>query len=266
MNKTKYLTLPVIIAEIALTLALILGLFVGYHFIATSAQTDKAQNQAQSELADKWSTHNAKKGTIEETDEVPGEAVGLIRAPKLGDDWQYAFFRGTDKDTLAKGPGMYPYYSTKDTKHPSVKNLGLAAHRDGWDAPFENIDQFDTCDQIDIEYRTKIVHYLVLPTSGDPVERRQQIKDKGCFNSMPEVIHQITDVHPYDNLEGVHVTDPSDVNVVMPIPGNPNVDAEPSELPGLNLLTLTSCHPHWSNDQRIVVHALAWSTTKKTAP
>jgi LPXTG-site transpeptidase (sortase) family protein len=46
-----------------------------------------------------------------------------------------------------------------------------------------------------------------------------------------------------------HIVDPGAVEVVAPVPGQPGV--EPTD----PMLTLTTCHPKWDNDQRLIVHA-----------
>jgi len=46
-----------------------------------------------------------------------------------------------------------------------------------------------------------------------------------------------------------HIVTPDAVEVVAPVPGQPG--AEPTEA----MLTLTTCHPKWDNNQRLIVHA-----------
>jgi sortase A len=46
-----------------------------------------------------------------------------------------------------------------------------------------------------------------------------------------------------------HIVTPDAVEVVAPVPGEPG--AEPTEA----MLTLTTCHPKWDNNQRLIVHA-----------
>lgn len=46
-----------------------------------------------------------------------------------------------------------------------------------------------------------------------------------------------------------HIVSPLATEVVAPVPGEPG--AAPSEA----MLTLTTCHPKWDNDERLIVHA-----------
>ena len=58
------------------------------------------------------------------------------------------------------------------------------------------------------------------------------------------------------------VVHPSNVSVVAPVPGGA-LDAEPQG----SYLTMTTCHPKFSNRERLVVHAqLEGSTSKADAP
>lgn len=264
MNPKRSINPSIVIAEALIVTAAIIGLFLVYHTQVTGWETRSAQQDAQQQLTQQWqqpAQTNGNEVRPADNNPIEGDAVGLIRIPKLGDSWQYAFFKGTDQQTLAKGPGMYPYET--DTADKTVKNLGLAAHRDGWDAPFSDLDKLEPCDEINIEYRTKTVHYRVLPTETDPQKRDAQLDQYTCFNDSPTAYRNIMKNAPYSTLSGQYVTDPTDVNVVKPLPGNPDTKAEPDELPGLNLLTLTTCHPHWENRQRLIIHAVAVDQTYK---
>ncbi len=42
---------------------------------------------------------------------------------------------------------------------------------------------------------------------------------------------------------------PADVDVLLPVPGQPGVEADEA------VLTLTTCHPRWSSSERLIVHA-----------
>lgn len=264
MKPERKVNPAIVIAEALIATAAIVGLFLLYHTQVTGWETQNAQQNAQQQLTQQWhqpAPINNDEGRPADSNPIEGDAVGLIRIPKLGHDWQYAFFKGIDQKTLAKGPGMYPYET--DTADNTVKNLGLAGHRDGWDAPFSDLDKLVPCDEINVEYRTKTVHYRVLPTETEPQKRKAQLNEYPCFNDSHIAYSNLTENAPYNTLSGQYITDPTDVNVVKPLPGNPDTHAEPDELPGLNLLTLTTCHPHWENRQRLIIHAVAVDQTYK---
>ena len=62
-------------------------------------------------------------------------------------------------------------------------------------------------------------------------------------------------MHTYVVTESF-VTDPPDTDVLLPVPGQPGVEADEA------VLTLTTCHPRWSSSERLIVHA----TLVDTAP
>jgi sortase A len=55
-------------------------------------------------------------------------------------------------------------------------------------------------------------------------------------------------LHTYVVTESF-ITDPSDTDVLLPVPGQPGVEANEA------VLTLTTCHPRWSSNERLIVHA-----------
>jgi sortase A len=54
------------------------------------------------------------------------------------------------------------------------------------------------------------------------------------------------------------IVSPSNSTVILPVPGHPN--AEPTEA----YLTLTTCHPEFSSEERLIVHALLEQAVSKT--
>ena len=71
----------------------------------------------------------------------------------------------------------------------------------------------------------------MLPIDGDQAD---------CFNDIPP---------EYSHVAGRHITTPGDISVTNAVPES---DAEPSR----EILTLTTCHPQFSNAERMIVHAM----------
>lgn len=62
-------------------------------------------------------------------------------------------------------------------------------------------------------------------------------------------------------VERSQIVRPSDVEVIAPVPGRPG------EAPGEAWMTLTTCHPRWSSEQRLVVTArLSEARTRADGP
>ncbi len=97
-----------------------------------------------------------------------GEAMARITIPKLGVD-QFVV-EGVDVDDLRKGPGHYPA-----TPFPGQEgNASIAGHRTTYGAPFENLDQLVTGDEITVQtvqgafsYHLTEDPFVVSPDDGD---------------------------------------------------------------------------------------------------
>ncbi|HEX6234637.1 MAG TPA: class E sortase [Jiangellaceae bacterium] len=83
-----------------------------------------------------------------ETQELDlGDAFGLLRIPRLGDDWEWVVVNDVDLGNLARGPGHYP-----DSAVPGeLGNLAIAGHRSGHGAPFHNLDRIEVGDTIEVQ-------------------------------------------------------------------------------------------------------------------
>ena len=110
-------------------------------------------------------------------------------------------------------------------------NFAVAGHRVGKGAPFNDLGKLETCDDIVVETQTERITYRVLPIDGEQVD---------CFNGIPP---------EYSHVVGRHITTPGDVSVTNPVP-------ESDAAPNREILTLTTCHPQFSNAERMIVHAM----------
>ena len=156
-----------------------------------------------------------------------GEAFAQLYIPTFGSDYHFAIIEGTDEDDLLRGPGRYV-----DSQMPGeMGNFAVAGHRVGKGAPFNDLGKLKTCDDLVVETQTERITYRVLPIDGEQA---------GCFNGIPP---------EYSHVAGRHITTPGDVSVTTPVPES---DAEPSR----EILTLTTCHPQFSNAERMIVHAM----------
>lgn len=97
----------------------------------------------------------------------------------------------------------------------------------------------------------------VAPTRPASPERRAAAK--ACLN--PEQADRVSE-GDYVHLLGRRITVPGDVAVVNPLPGSPW--AEPDATLE-SMLTLTTCHPLYSNSERLIVHAVLVETISKTS-
>ena len=82
----------------------------------------------------------------------------------------------------------------------------------------------------------------------DPGERRGE--GAGC---LPGQLNERVAAKDYAGVQGRQITVPGDINVVNPMPGARSTKVAPG-MEGL--ITLTTCHPQFSNAQRMIIHAV----------
>ena len=89
---------------------------------------------------------------------VPGDAVALIRIPRIGVD--KAVVEGVGVPDLKKGPGHYP--GSPMPGQPG--NAAIAGHRTTYGAPFYRLDDLHAGDDIEVTTRQGLFHYRVEST------------------------------------------------------------------------------------------------------
>ncbi|WP_214415660.1 class E sortase [Sphaerisporangium fuscum] len=126
--------------ELSVTAGLVTLLFCAYLLWGTSSYTEWSQQILKQELLEK--SRPAKLGKID-----LGDALALIRIPRLGRRYEYAILEGVTPDDLRKGPGHYP-----GTAMPGkVGNFVLSGHRTTYAAPFNRIGELRRGDDIIID-------------------------------------------------------------------------------------------------------------------
>lgn len=240
-----------IAGELLLTVGALLLLFVVYEAFWTNLAAGRLQDEAATGLEQRWDDAPSPAPTEPTPPATPalGEAFARVHLPALGPGTAYAVVEGTRNEDLRTGPGHYP-----ETQMPGERgNFALAGHRNGSGAVFQYLDRLGSCDAIVVETQTQWMTYRVLPVEADGPER--QMAAQQCLT--PGQTERVT-TGDYAHVQGRHITTPDAVEVIDPLPG-----ARPA--PELErLLTLTTCHPLFSNAERMIVHAVLVETTSKT--
>ncbi|MGC0367298.1 sortase A [Rhodococcus sp. 27YEA15] len=244
-----------IVGELLLTAGILILLFVIYEAFWTNIVSGRLQDEVNARLEESWSTDV---GAVGNEPIVPGppplgEGIARVYLPALGADVVSAVVEGTRNEDLRAGPGHYPA-----TQMPGeAGNFALAGHRIGSGAVFQHLDRLDSCDAVVVETEFEWMTYRLLPLETRSPERRTAAE--ACLS--PEQTDRVSD-GDYAHLLGRHITVPGDIDVVNPLPGAPWVEAEP----GLeSTLTLTTCHPLFSNSERMIVHAVLVETISKSS-
>lgn len=141
----------------ALGVALILtGLgflaYVAWQYFGTNVVSKHKQSEVKESLVLKWD-----KG-------IDGDAIGLLRVPRLGKHYEVPIVPGFDKAALAKGVGWY----TKGADPGQIGNFAIAGHRVTHGEPFRDFLKLRKGDKIVVETRTQIFTY-VLRQNGDAI-------------------------------------------------------------------------------------------------
>ena len=174
--------------ELLITLGVIVFLFILYELYFTGLYTEHAQSQLKGQLATEWASpaapsttpapaSSASAGTTSGSPAptsvpvasaapavtpiaLPGDAIGIIRIPRLGTKYGYAIVEGISTDDLKKGPGHYP-----GTANPGgTGNFVVSGHRTTYLAPFNGLGELVIGDAIVIETRDTWYTYLVTKT------------------------------------------------------------------------------------------------------
>jgi len=241
------------LGQTLITLGLVALLFVAYELWVTDILASQEQSQLSEEIHEQW----ADVPTVEAPNPAPsapapteapapappapidvglGDPFAVLHIPRLGADWNRVVVEGTAQVQLAQGPGHY-----LDTAMPGEQgNFAVAGHRVGRGSPFLDLDRMRPGDPIVVETADYWFVYRVL---GDPAT--------SSFDGDPS------------GIPGRQIVHPEDVGVIAPTPLGP-VDGPETEA----YLTLTTCHPKFSAQQRLVIHARLDGAplSKATAP
>lgn len=231
-----------VIGELLLTTGALLLLFAFYESFWTNIAAGKMQNEAQYSLSEQWGEGWVNPREVKAP--ALGDAFARMYIPAFGPDYEFAIIEGVQEKELLTGPGRYP-----DTQMPGEDgNFAVAGHRVGKGAPFNDLGGLNACDAIVVETQTQWVTYRVLPMSQQPDERRAETA--GC---LPTEMNERVATGDYGAVQGRHITLPGDINVINPMPETPSMEV----VDGMEgIITLTTCHPQFSNAERMIVHAM----------
>jgi len=166
--------------EILITLGVIIFLFIGYELWFTGLYTQHAQSALNKQLKSEWNAAAATPAAPASATPsagpsassvpssppsvaevlLPGDAVGIIRIPRLGASYGYAIVEGVSTDDLKKGPGHYPGSALPG----GVGNFVISGHRTTYLAPFNGLGNLVVGDAIVIETRDTYDTYRVTKT------------------------------------------------------------------------------------------------------
>lgn len=126
--------------------------YVAWQYFGTNVVSKQKQTDIKNSLIIDWG-----KG-------IDGEAIGLLRVPRFGKNYEVPIVPGFDKTALAEGVGWY----TDGAKPGQIGNFAIAGHRVTHGEPFRDFLKLRKGDKIEVETRTNIYTY-VLRQNGDAI-------------------------------------------------------------------------------------------------
>ncbi|SDO58151.1 LPXTG-site transpeptidase (sortase) family protein [Nakamurella panacisegetis] len=178
-----------------------------------------------------------------------GQGFARIYVPSFGADYSFTIIEGTTTDDLYAGPGHY-----EKTQYPGEKgNFAVAGHRVSKGSPFNNLGLLNSCDAIVIETQSEWFVYRVLPMANE-IATWTSTQHAHCDGVKPQT-------GQYADVLGREITVPSDYAQVLPVP---HVESTTVPADAERLITLTTCHPQFSDTQRMIIHGVLVKTYKKS--
>ncbi|MFC5285509.1 class E sortase [Actinokineospora guangxiensis] len=237
------------IGEVFITFGLVILLFVVYEVYVTDLFSAAKQRDAEAALDQRWvevpPAGPDDPDRVERFDTLAeGAGFAKMYIPAFGADYSFTVLKGTTEKTLEAGPGHYP--GTALPGEPG--NFAVAGHRVGKGAPFNDIDLLESCDAIVVEDQDRWYIYRVLPKADEVAGWA------GERAALPRCAGVAPLGAPYDGVVGQRIVRPSQGEVISPVPGRPEAQISAGEQ--VSLLTLTTCHPRFSDRERLIVHAV----------
>jgi sortase A len=132
--------------------------WVGYQYIGTNLISERAFEAETERLRTRWSEESqSDPERKKQVSAIPGEAIGLLRVPAFGADYEIPILNGTDLSILSKGVGHY-----SSTAAPGqIGNFALAGHRVTHGQPFARLLDLKRGDEVIVETREAIYTYVL---------------------------------------------------------------------------------------------------------
>jgi len=264
------------LGQLLITAGVVVLLFVVYEVWVTNLFGEQKQAQATAALDRLWASENdvvtapdqavvtrPGGGTVVVTapgqddphrqrhyDTTEGAGFAKMYIPSFGADFVLTVIEGTQQADLYAGPGHY-----EGTQYPGEPgNFSLAGHRVNKGAPFDDLGLLHSCDAIVVETVDDWYVYRVLPM--------QEETATWATTQHPHCAGVRVQTGQYAGVYGRKITSPDDFPVVLPVPGvNNTVVPANAE----SLITLTTCHPKFSDRQRMIIHGILVKTYPKKA-
>ena len=237
------------IGQTLITLGLVLLLFVVYEVWVSNIFAHQKQTTVRHQLAQAWKSgqdplHGEDRLNLPAGKQViipAGTGFANLYIPRFGRDYAETIVQGTDDGDLERGPGHY----TNTAVPGQIGNFAMAGHRVGKGEPFLNLDQLQPGDAIVVQTANNWYVYRVLG-SATQYAAAEKLSNPSQRAQAEEAALAVPDSQ---GVVGREIVSPSTVSVIDPVP-NQN-----GATPTRALLTMTTCHPKYTANQRMIIHA-----------
>jgi sortase A len=229
--------------EVLITLGVVVLLFVVYEVYWTDLMSAGKQKDATVALDNQWKAKDDPQRQDHFSGLGEGDGFAKMYIPAFGADYNFTIVEGTTAASLEIGPGHYT-----QTAYPGeTGNFSVAGHRVGKGAPFNDINLINSCDAIVVETQNNWFVYRALPKAEEKAGWAEG-KGKEARCKGVSVLGGA-----YADVVGQQIVTPDQGLVVAPVPGK---ETAPSAGEQVAMMTLTTCHPRFSDKQRLIVHSV----------
>ncbi len=234
------------VGELCLTAGMVVLLFVVYEVYVTNIFSAQKQSTATQALNKEWDTVGS--GRNAHYNVTDGQGIAKMFIPALGVDYQFTIIEGTTQADLAIGPGHY----TGTALPGQPGDFAVAGHRVGEGAPFNDLDLVQPCDAIVVETQADWYVYRMLPLAS---QRNGWNPAANPLCNGPDGDAKVVPLTgEYSQTNGQEIVLPTEGDVIAPVPHYPYTNLSSGQ--EASLMTMTTCHPKFSDKQRMILHAV----------
>jgi sortase A len=143
--------------------------WVAYQYVGTNLIAQREFRTEASRLRAQWAEAlRTAPQRLQRVSTTPGEAVGLLRIPALGEAYEVPILNGTELGVLAKGVGHY----ASTAQAGQIGNFALAGYRVTHGQAFMRLFELNTGDEIIVETEDATFTYVL-----DEPPRQLTVKD-----------------------------------------------------------------------------------------
>jgi sortase (surface protein transpeptidase) len=246
------------VGQVLITVGVVVLLFVVYEVYVTDLFGSQKQAAATEAIDQVWAGAEATTtDTVVVTDPnqlvtdprqrtpkyetLSGEGFAKLYIPAFGADYRFTVVEGTNSDDLYIGPGHY-----SGTQMPGQQgNFAVAGHRVSKGSPFNDLGLLASCDAVVVEAQDDWFVYRVLPMQEEDAswDGTQHAHCAGVGVQTGQ----------YAGVYGREITVPTDYAQVLPVPHLDSTIVPPD---AQRLITLTTCHPQFSDRERMIIHGV----------